>query len=58
MKDSPLVLGLAKDGIIFASDAPRPRSGPKKVVNLRNYDFISAGRDGIWSYDLLEGQVQ
>lgn len=56
-KDSPLVLGLADDGIIFASDVSALLGWTKRVIYLQNYDVVVAQREGLRSYNLLEGDV-
>lgn len=57
-KDSPLVLGLTDDGVIFASDVSALLEWTKNVVYLKEYDVVVAKKDGLSSYNLLEeGEV-
>ncbi|MHC1611240.1 MAG: glutamine--fructose-6-phosphate transaminase (isomerizing) [Candidatus Methanospirareceae archaeon] len=50
-KDSPLVLGIAEDGIFLASDIPSFLEWTNKVVYLNNYDFIVAENGGVKVYN-------
>ena len=54
-KDSPLVLGLTEDSVIFASDVSALLEWTKNVVYLKDYDVVVAKKDGVESYNLLEG---
>ena len=57
-KDSPLVLGLTENGVIFASDVSALLEWTKNVVYLKNYDVVVARRDDLRTYNLLEeGEV-
>ena len=46
-KDSPLVLGLTKDGLVFASDVSALLEWTKKVVYLQNYDLAIAANNRV-----------
>jgi len=57
-KDSPLVLGLAKDSILFASDVSALLEWTKKVIYLQNYDVAVACRRSVVFHNLLqEGEI-
>jgi len=56
-KDSPLVLGLTDESVIFASDVSALLEWTKNVIYLQNYDVVVARKEGIRSYNLLEGEV-
>jgi len=57
-KDSPLVLGLTDDSVIFASDVSALLEWTKNVVYLQNHDVVVARREGIRSYNLLGEEVR
>lgn len=56
-KDSPLVLGLVDDGIIFASDVSALLKWTNQVMYLQNYDIIVAQKDGWRIFNLFEGDI-
>ncbi len=57
-KDSPLVLGLAEDSILFASDVSALLEWTKKVIYLQNYDVAVACRRSVVFHNLLqEGEI-
>ncbi len=57
-KDSPLVVGLAGDRILFASDVSALLEWTKKVVYLQNYDVVVACRRSVVFRNLLiDGEI-
>lgn len=56
-KDSPLVLGLLDDGIIFSSDVSALLEWTNRVIYLQNYDVVVAQGDDLKTYNLMEGEI-
>ena len=52
-KDSPLVLGLTEDGLIFASDVSALLEWTKRVVYLQNHDLAIATNEGVVFRNLM-----
>ncbi|MRR14817.1 SIS domain-containing protein, partial [archaeon] len=52
-KDSPLVLGLTDDGLIFASDVSALLEWTKRVVYLQNHDLAIATNLGVFFQNLM-----
>lgn len=50
-KDSPLVVGVAEDGIFFASDIPSFLEWTNKVMYLHNSDVVIAENGGVKVYN-------
>jgi glucosamine--fructose-6-phosphate aminotransferase (isomerizing) len=56
-KDSPLVVGLADNGVFIASDVSPFLEWTKKVVYLQNNDFVVATKNGVRFCNLYQGEV-
>ena len=56
-KSSPLVMGLAENGVLFASDVSALLEWTKKVVYLQDNDVVITNGKDIKLYNLLEGDV-
>jgi len=56
-KDSPLILGIAKDGLFVASDIPAIIDYTKEITILENGELVELKEDGYQIYDKENNKV-
>lgn len=57
-KDSPLILGVAKDGLFVASDIPAILDYTKEITILVNGEIVELKQDGYQIYDAQENKIK